>query len=585
MWEGIQDLAACLQGMADGRSKRSCYLSSLDPGVGKTQTVVHFLNALVTSQEHVDVGAVVFMFTKDEIKALAREVEVAGLPSSAFAARVHQDDEEVNALGCGDPARARILFTTHQRLITICSDRSFEEVRDFNYRGQPRQVRIWDERLLPARNIQLGDREIAGLYQHLPRDGERTEALVRDLDKFRAQLLREARDRTMLAVPDLAIDHAFPATQLQKYLRDKPSEVREPAMDLWHLFGSTAIVRQDGDVERRLVSFRENLPADLAPLVILDASGRVSTTYQWWEKQRGSLVRLKAGRKQYRNLTLYVWKIGGGASSFVRAESFALRRSGIVQTIKTKLSEPWLVVCHKKHEPKLRSAVMAELGWQAPVTFIHWGRHRATNEHRDIANVMLAGTQFLPPSVIEGIGRAASALSGDHLLTDAEERDLILGDQADIILQAVCRGTARRAVGGDCARCDVYLIAHPRHGIDMERLREVFPGCRIEYWSPVRRDPTGRVAQTIKYVVNWFETKPDGQLRFKEVYNALGMDRSNFRNLRKHDDFENALEVNGIGLMRRNKNAVGFCRQDEEELWVEGGKFEDFFPVEDDAES
>jgi hypothetical protein len=571
--------------MAEGNSEQSFYLSSLDPGVGKTQTVVHFLNALVASPEHVDVGAVVFMFTKDEIKALAREAEAVGLPQSAFAARVHQDDLEVNALGCGDPASARILFTTHQRLVTICSDRAFGEVGDFNYHGQPRQVRIWDERLLPARDIHLSHLDIGGLYPHLPSAGERREALVRDLDELRVQL-RDAENRAVLEVPDLASKHGVSGAELRKHLREKSSEVRELTTDLWHLFGIKAIVRHNGETERRLVSFRDNLPPDLAPLVILDASGRVSTTYERWEKHRGSLVRLKAGRKQYRNLTLHVWRIGGGASSFASNEGWALRRGGIVQTIKAKLSEPWLVVCHKKHEGKLRGAVMAELGWQAPVTFIHWGRHRATNEHRDIANVILAGTQFLPPSAIEGIGRAASGLApGDGLLTETEERDLVLGAQADIILQAVCRGAARRAVDGDCGPCNVYLIAHPRHGINIERLEEVFPGCRIEGWTPVRRDPTGNVAQAIDYVLSWFKANPDGELRFPDVYNAIGMDRSNFHDLRRHDDFENALEENDIGLFWGKRNALGFCRQDEERSPFLVGTFEDYFPVQDDAET
>src|SRR4051794_30108816 len=119
MWAGIEDLALCLQRMADGEADRTFFLSSLDPGVGKTQTVVTFLQSLLSSPRHEHVGAVVFMFTKDEIKTFVQEALEAGLPEHAFAARVHKDDREVNELGCGDPERARILFTTQQRLVTI----------------------------------------------------------------------------------------------------------------------------------------------------------------------------------------------------------------------------------------------------------------------------------------------------------------------------------------------------------------------------------------------------------------------------------------------------------------------------------
>ena len=43
MWRGIEDLAKHLELMAEGRCEPRYYLSSLDPGVGKTQTIIHFL--------------------------------------------------------------------------------------------------------------------------------------------------------------------------------------------------------------------------------------------------------------------------------------------------------------------------------------------------------------------------------------------------------------------------------------------------------------------------------------------------------------------------------------------------------------
>src|SRR3954467_8157402 len=52
MWEGIEDLCVCLQRMAEGKAKREFFLSSLDPGVGKTQTIFHFLLSLLASPKH-----------------------------------------------------------------------------------------------------------------------------------------------------------------------------------------------------------------------------------------------------------------------------------------------------------------------------------------------------------------------------------------------------------------------------------------------------------------------------------------------------------------------------------------------------
>lgn len=331
MWEGIEELVVCLERMACGTAEPCFYLSSLDPGVGKTQTLLHFLLALSASPEHQHVGAVVFVLTKAEIANLVHEAKSAGLSDKDFAVRVHKDDEELNSLGCANPEQARILFTTHGRLLTICTDRSFASVREFNYRGLPRQVRVWDERLLPADAVALGNRHIAGLYPHL------TQGLVDDLDQLR-DVLKGATDKQVICVPNLADKYDLSSSELRWHLREMSSTIQKTAADLWSLFGKSAIVRHDDANERKLVSYRETLPPDFAPIVVLDASGRVATTYEWWERDRGNLVRLKDAPKRYDKLALHVWSIGGGASSF-NGNGGALRRSGIVQAINSKPNE------------------------------------------------------------------------------------------------------------------------------------------------------------------------------------------------------------------------------------------------------
>jgi hypothetical protein len=219
------------------------------------------------------------------------------------------------------------------------------------------------------------------------------------------------------------------------------------------------------------------------------------------------------------------------------------------------------------------------------VEFTHWGLHRATNKYRDINNVILAGTMFLPPSVLEATGRAAAGCSPEEgLLTDEQEHELLIGHQADIILQAICRGSARSTVDGRCGPCDAYIIVHPKHGI-IERLQEeVFPGCSVVDWTPKRRAPSGNVLKALLYVVNWLQANPDEVLYFVEVIKALDIDRSNFGKVRHHDDFVRAIEAEGIEEYRPNKYAKGF-RYAVEEV-PSGGAYEDYFPqVGDDIEA
>ena len=199
-----------------------------------------------------------------------------------------------------------------------------------------------------------------------------------------------------------------------------------------------------------------------------------------------------------------------------------------------------------------------------------------------IPNIILAGTQFLPPSALEARGRAASGFAPeDGPLTEQQERELLVGDQADIILQAVCRGSARSTADGDCGRSNAYVMMHPRHGV-IDKLQDVFPGCRVEEWTPVRRPATGKVAEVLDYIDGWFAEHPDGEIRFTEIYKALSMKSSNFHTLRRHPDFLFAIAAACIEPDRPGRYARTFCRELEEPSF--SGDFKDYFGETDSDE-
>ncbi len=94
------------------------------------------------------------------------------------------------------------------------------------------------------------------------------------------------------------------------------------------------------------LGYRGHLPADFFPVLILDASGRVRTTYRFWERDRGGLVMLPSATKRYDNLTIHVWNKAGGKSAF-RSNAGDLVE-GIAATINSKPGEEWLVILHKE---------------------------------------------------------------------------------------------------------------------------------------------------------------------------------------------------------------------------------------------
>jgi DNA polymerase III delta prime subunit len=115
MWGALQAVAETMEKMAEGRCPPVIHVSSLDPGVGKTTTVICFLRALLGSQAHSDVAALVCVRRKDQIEAIVKE---ADLSPSDFA--VLTADPELNRLGSVSPSRGRVLFTTHAMIEKRC---------------------------------------------------------------------------------------------------------------------------------------------------------------------------------------------------------------------------------------------------------------------------------------------------------------------------------------------------------------------------------------------------------------------------------------------------------------------------------
>ena len=55
---------------------------------------------------------------------------------------------------------------------------------------------------------------------------------------------------------------------------------------------------------------------------------------------------------------------------------------------------------------------------------------------------------------------------------------LEIGELMDFILQAACRGSARKCIGEQCAPMDLYVIASNKTGIPY-LYREIFPGAKV----------------------------------------------------------------------------------------------------------
>ncbi|WP_334380402.1 hypothetical protein [Bradyrhizobium sp. AZCC 1577] len=520
--------------MANGTCLPAVFVSSLDPGVGKTQLLIHFLRELLRSKDHQNVAAMVCVNRKDQIKLIAEDAAL-----DQFA--VLTADDEMNGIATAQVDDARVLFTTQQMVEARCEQtHSFTAVTAFYYRGQPRAVRIWDESMLPGKPVTVSLDELRALPLHIRKvQPEFTDALD-DLIKQ----VELATDGAQVTIADLQTRFDFPLHAAVRAVSEaaagppvRPSITVEIVQKLWCLLGRAVTVRKGWGAA--ILDYRETLPNDLKPVLVLDASARVRTTYALWSEHRGGLVRLLSAHKNYSGLTINVWNRSGGKHAF--ATDGLIIAEGVARTIQTRPAEQWLVVHHKPTgEMDFEKLVRAKLSLNdEQVHFLTWGRHDATNRFAQVSNVILAGTLFFPDFLYEALGRLAAARPSSTGQFE-EASSVRLGELHHGIIQALCRAAVRGFVNGNCPRTQAYVIANRWTGLP-QSLLDVFPGAQIADWQPVPKALKGQPEQAFDFIAARVDEDPVRLVKFREVSNHLGIDPKNFKKIRRRADFVEAL--------------------------------------------
>ena len=527
-WHALRAIAETMEDMADGVAESKVFLSSVDPGGGKTQTVAHFARALVASAAHQNTGMVICVGRLAEAEALVAALDV---PRDRLAVLTSRDS--TNALGGAPVDDAQVLITTQQRVEKATADgRAFNDTVSFFYRGAPRAVRVWDEAWLPGRAATLGQDDLLFLVKLIR---PMSSAFADHLLSFSASLGKQA-DGALVDVPDFEGEHGVALEEVLAAAIGSDSALRDDqqnaAVALRLMSGQSVRCAHDGPGGSALLTYTDHLPEDLRPLLVLDASGRVRDTYRQIEQHRGGLVRLPAIVKDYSPLTIYSWRTGGSKTAFAAKTPGAARLTDhIAATIASKPAEDWLVVIHRRSgkvgdvEHQIRRAL------PVPVTgrlrFLPWGQHMATNDFADVPNVILAGTLFMAPSYYRALTHMVQAVPvANGAVSHADIIQTQRGENANLVLQAVCRGRVRKSDGPRCLPMTAYIIAAARSGIP-DDLPAIFPGAKVLPWGP-QDAPKGNVKKALDYVR--VEMGRGAQwVPHSAICKAIGLDRSNCR--------------------------------------------------------
>ncbi|MDQ0997021.1 hypothetical protein QFZ34_002203 [Phyllobacterium ifriqiyense] len=485
-WRGLRHIAKVYQYMAAGVAAPVFYLSSLPCGMGKTTVATECTKALIAGDAYKSVGVIYFLSRLEEINAL---VDAMGLEKSDFSVLVSESRQgDVNDLGNPVASKARVLFTTQQQLEARLKDGStFTDIAAFHYLGRPRLVRVWDEAIVPSKILTLDQDDISSMFRDLRQNSLGS---LRDLLEDWSIALRNMETGQTVEVPD--IEPYVSSLDAFRGVFDNQQD-QDKAEALWYLSGRTVRIRRSQDSAATTFDYEDNLPEDLAPMLILDASGGLRETYSFWRRDRGGLKSLPSPTKTYSGLTLHHWDRGAGKTVY-RDRNKALEiAKGVAKAINTEipLGEEVLVIHHrqvKKRDPDMVKLIRGSINPEAKVYFCNWGKHTATNQYAHIRHVILAGILQYNEAQYEAHGRAAKKAKTEEEFDDNDFQKTRFGEIAHNIFQAACRGEARKTVNGDCPEgCHLYLIfsTDKKRGFPRDGLSRIFPQAPIIDWLPV----------------------------------------------------------------------------------------------------
>ncbi|AEG50724.1 hypothetical protein Sphch_3108 [Sphingobium chlorophenolicum L-1] len=476
-----------------GYLKPSFYLSSLDTGMGKSLCIKSFIKSLIISGSIKDAGILICLQTKAEIKTF---IDDCRLNEEHFSVLVYNDP--LNNEGRGETGReeAPVLFTTH-KMVRSRSGMSFAGAKDFYYRGKPRNLRIWDESLLPADPVSFSIDTLASVASVLrPYENQ----FVGEMDSFLKTVGWHKADDAIM-VPDKlgkwAAGILSSGGRGVEKLSDRQVNVLE---QFGQCAGRELTLSISAKTGRSLSGVVSDLPADLAPAIILDASGRLKATYDLWEQRRGNLVRLRPAVNDYSNVTINLWKTKAGKDALEDADIGRAIFRQIAKVIEAKPDERWLIVSFKPNDSlDVLEEVEASMSVPVALEYVHWGRHCAVNDYADIRNIIIIGSWRYPQGAYKALYQAATGEPAGEDNKEAVSRISTSEFQANF-LQAFMRGHGRRSISGKAGECTAYVVASKSPN-PTPLIAKALPGCIINEWSPVPIGLTGQAKQIADHLL------------------------------------------------------------------------------------
>ena len=159
MLDALTDIPRTAVSILKGEAEPKYYLSPIDTGVGKSVTLAHTIRRLNDDLvKQTNPGVMICLGRYTQIEDMITKM---GLAENEYAVLVAAGRKEGRrGLGSSHINQAPILLTTHSMIEKRLIGRTWAEAEEFHYLRKPRELRVWDESILPGLPITIPKRKL-----------------------------------------------------------------------------------------------------------------------------------------------------------------------------------------------------------------------------------------------------------------------------------------------------------------------------------------------------------------------------------------------------------------------------------------